>query len=62
MEFLKSRYMHLEYTRKTIHGLMPYRGPCELGFALLSRRPAGRPIRSSPQGLAWRGNTGESSR
>ena len=24
--------------------------------------PGGRPFRSSPQGLAWRGNTGESSR
>ena len=28
----------------------------------MSCRPAGQPIRSSPQGLTWRGNTGESSR
>ena len=27
----------------------------------MSRQPAGRPIRISPQGLTWRGNTGESS-
>ena len=29
---------------------------------MLSRRPVGPPFRSSPQGLAWRDNTGESSR
>ena len=28
----------------------------------VARRPAGRPFLSSPQGLTWRGNTGESSR
>ena len=34
----------------------------EFYIDLLSHRLAGRPFRSSPQGLTWRGNTGESSR